>query len=301
MSSSSVAVTTAIDHDQHARMRKILTPAFTLKALQRQEPLLQKSVALLIQRFQEKTGNPDGTSEPFNIIPWFNFAAFDIIGDIAYGETFDCLQTSEYHPFVELVLQSIRADAVVRSIRFFPLLNSLFTNVVYPYVLMGKQKKYGTAVIDKMNRRLGWEVSHPDIMSYVISGNEKGAMTPGEVEATFMSLTMVGSETTATTLSGLMTQLIAHPVAYQRLTSEIRGALNNESDITLEAIKDLPYLNACTNEAMRLCPAINTIPSRKVPEGGDTVCGIPIAGGVSNHLPSPIRSRSHPRRPASPS
>ncbi|KAJ4291756.1 hypothetical protein N0V90_009651 [Kalmusia sp. IMI 367209] len=281
MSSASDSIATAIDHDKHARIRRTLAPAFTLRALKQQESLLQTGVALLIQRFREKIQNADGTSEPFDIIPWFNFTAFDIFGDIGYGETFNCLDTSEYHPFISLIVDSLKANAFVISIRLFPVLQSVFKKFIFPYMMNEKQKKYGTAVIDRVNRRLGWEVARPDIMSYVISGNEKGVMTPGEVHATFQTLTLAGSETTATSLSGIMNQLLTHPDAYKKLVDEIRKALQKESDITLDAIKDLPYLNACANEAMRLCPATPFTLPRVVPNGGDYVCGTWVAGGTS--------------------
>jgi cytochrome P450 len=287
MSSASQSIANAIEHDTHARIRKTLAPAFTLRALKEQEPLLQTGVALLIQKFQEKVTNLDGTSDSFDIIPWFNFTAFDIFGDIAFGETFDCLQTSNYHPFVALICESIKANSVVISIRLFPKLESVFKKWIFPYMMNEKQKRYGTAVIDRVNRRMQWEVARPDIMSYVITGNEKGAMTPGEVHATFQTLTLAGSETTAATLSAIMTQLLTHPEAYSKLVREIRGELKKEGDVTLDAMKNLVYLNACLNEAMRLCSATPFTLPRVVPKGGDTVCGTFIAGGVRIREPKP--------------
>jgi len=281
MASTSDSIATAIDHDRHACIRRTIAPAFTPRALKQQESLLQTGVALLIQRFHEKTQNVHGISEPFDIIPWFNFTAFDIFGDIGYGETFHCLETSDYHPFVGLIIDSIKATSVVIAIRLFPVLDAIFQKCVFPYIMKKSQKKYATAVIDRVNQRLGWEVARPDIMSHVISGNDKGAITPGEVQATFQTLTLAGSETTATSLSGIMNQLLTHPEAFKKLTNELRGTFAKESEITLDAIKDLPYLNACINESFRLCPSTPFTLPRVVPNGGDTVCGTWVTGGVS--------------------
>lgn len=281
ISSAHQSIATAIEHDTHSRIRKTLAPAFTLRALRQQEPLLQTGVALLVEKFREKITTTDGMSEPFDLIPWLNFTAFDIFGDIGYGETFDCLQTSNYHPFVGLICESLKANSLVIGIRLFPTLNAMCKKWVFPYMMNEKQKKYGTAVIERVNRRMGWEVTRPDIMSYVIAGDEKGAMTPGEVQATFQTLTLAGSETTATTLSAIMTQLLTHSEVYDKLVCEIRESLKKEEDITLDTIKNLPYLNACANEAMRLCPAAPFTLPRVVPKGGDLVCGTWVAGGVS--------------------
>ncbi|KAF2122018.1 cytochrome P450 [Lophiotrema nucula] len=239
-----------------------------------------------IEAFHRKYGpaNPDGTSEPFDIIPWFNFTAFDIFGDLGYGETFDCLQTSTYHPFIKLLFDSLKANCMVVAIRLFPTLEAVFKRWVFPYMMKKKQNKYATAVIDKVNRRMSWEVARPDIMSHVITGNEKGTMTPGEVQATFQTLTLAGSETTATSLSGIMNLLIKNPEAYAKLVEELRRTLKKESDITLDAIKQLPYLNAVANEALRLLPAAPFTLPRIVPKGGDWVCGTWVPGGTSVYI-----------------
>ncbi|KAJ4349855.1 uncharacterized protein N0V89_008474 [Didymosphaeria variabile] len=108
-----------------------------------------------------------------------------------------------------------------------------FRTWVFPYVMNGKQTKYDTAVIKRVNRRMQWEVARPDIISSVIGGDEKGAMSPGEYQVTFQTLILAGSEMTAKPLSANMTQLLTHSETYDRLVGEIRDALEEESDITL--------------------------------------------------------------------
>lgn len=44
----------SIDIDSHARIRKLLTPGFTARALKDQEPFIQRYVSLLIERLHEQ-------------------------------------------------------------------------------------------------------------------------------------------------------------------------------------------------------------------------------------------------------
>jgi hypothetical protein len=119
-------------------------------------------------------------------------------------------------------------------------------------------------------------------MSHVIQqGSGEKGLEPGEISATFMVLTTAGSETTATTLCGAMNYLIAHPEKLVILKTEIRSSFQHTKDITLAAVQGLHYLTAVINEALRLCPAVPWILPRIVPEGGDTVCGTWLPGGVS--------------------
>lgn len=64
---------------------------FTESAMRAQEPLIKIYIDLLIQRLHENCFNP------IDIVEWLNFTTFDIIGDLTFGESFDCLQTSELH------------------------------------------------------------------------------------------------------------------------------------------------------------------------------------------------------------
>ena len=306
---SIVSVPTA---QQHARMRKVLNPAFTERALKSQESVVQKYVGLLTERLRERImaseDHANGKSAVVDIVPWFNFTTFDVFGDLGYGEPFDCLQNSRYHPWIELIFNSVKAAVIIVGTRFYPPINFLLMKCI-PKSLLEKQKRHYSQVADKVQRRLNWEVERPDIMSYVINhNNEHGilmedksssseqGMTLGEVESNFIDLTTAGSETTATALSGTFNYLISNPDKLAILVEEVRNNFATEDDMTFDALSNLPYLNAVLNEGLRLCPPVPSMVPRVVPKGGDTVCGMWLPGGVSK--PS-IQSHVTPSNPSS--
>ena len=71
--------------------RRILAPGFSEKALRDQEPYMKKYFDLLIQRLHENCG------QPVNMVDWYHLTTFDLIGDLTFGESFDCLETSKMH------------------------------------------------------------------------------------------------------------------------------------------------------------------------------------------------------------
>lgn len=71
--------------------RRNLNPMFSESAMRAQEPILKGYIDLLIQRLHEIC------SEPVDIVAWLNYTTFDIIGDLTFGESFDCLKTSKLH------------------------------------------------------------------------------------------------------------------------------------------------------------------------------------------------------------
>lgn len=120
------SIITAEDPADHKRMRKILDPAFTMKALSAQEPLIQSYVDLLVGRLQKlSTAKGSNAGAVVAIVKWYNFTPFDIVGDLGFGEPFDCLKNSHYHPWVATVLSHFKSGVLVACTRFYPLVANL--------------------------------------------------------------------------------------------------------------------------------------------------------------------------------
>ena len=59
----------------HSRMRRVLAHAFSEKAMREQEPLIQGYVNLLMKSLHKAA-----EKGPLNMVSWYNFVTFDIIG-----------------------------------------------------------------------------------------------------------------------------------------------------------------------------------------------------------------------------
>jgi cytochrome P450 len=266
--------------EDHSRMRKLLSHGLTQRALKSQEPIVQKYVALLIERLKEQAAESPGGAV-VDMVPWFNYTTFDIFGDLAYGESFDCLQHSAYHPWITILFKSVKAASFVIAARFYPLIDFLLMKCIPPS-LKQMAKNHISLIEDRVERRLGWEVERPDLMSHIIKHNDgKEGMTLEEIQATFIFLTTAGSETTATALSGTLNYLAACPDKMAILVKEVREKFTREDQITVDTLQNLQYLNAALNEGLRLCPPIPIMLPRVVPKDGDTICGMWLPGGVS--------------------
>ena len=82
----SQSVLTTIDIGQHASMRRLLSHAFSDRALADQEVFIHEHVDKLVAQLKQQAQHG-----PFDIIPWFNFFTFDVIGDLSFGESFNSL------------------------------------------------------------------------------------------------------------------------------------------------------------------------------------------------------------------
>lgn len=263
----------------HSRMRKLLSHGFTEKAVREQEPMINKYVSLLISRLRGLAASSKTDGAIVDIIKWYDFCFFDLTGDLAFAESFGCLEDSKYHSWVALLFNAFKIFVYMTAVRFFPFLNAITTRCI-PRSAIRTRDEHRQLSNDKTNRRLNLETSRPDLMSHVLKHNDEKGMTVEEIESTFFFLILAGSETGSTTLGGITSYLIRDSARRAILTEEVRNAFAKEDDITATALKELPYLNAVIEEGLRITPAVPSGLARVVPPGGGIVCGQELAGNT---------------------
>ena len=253
-----LSVFNALDPKDHSRMRRAMDPGFTERAVLQQEPILQGYVNKFIERLHERTAADARRSTTINVVEWFNFVAFDVVGDLAFGESFHCLEEVKYHNWMSFTFNTIKTNYLVVTLRHYPLLfNSLMRFI--PKSAMEKQKAHWGFASAKVDKRLESNVDRPDLVSYMQRGKE--GLSLGEMHGNAALFIMAGSETSVTLLTGMCNHLLKDPISLDKLVSEIRGKFAKSDDITLSAIKQLPYLNAVIKEALRMCNPTQVFPS----------------------------------------
>ncbi|KAH8705846.1 cytochrome P450 CYP3/CYP5/CYP6/CYP9 [Talaromyces proteolyticus] len=283
---------------EHRRLRRLLAPAFSDKALQAQEPIIQSYVDHLIQQLRIQ---PDTREGIVNIVKWFNFTTFDIIGDLSFGEPFGLLNSGEWHRYVTTIFGSVKVFTYLRFILevFFTPLKELFLVLFVPKRLIDDLKYQTSLAEEKLKKRMESDMKREDFVHYILKGSQEQAGEDGltfqEMVSQAQVLLLAGSETTATSLSGMTYYLLKTPTALEKLTTEIRSAFTVESDITILKASQLPYLQAVLNESLRMYPpAPNSFP-RVAPYPGEMICGRYVPGGISvgMHHYSSYRSRKN--------
>ena len=96
-------------------------------------------------------------------------------------------------------------------------------------------------------------------------------MSRQEIIATFDILSVAGSETVATCLSGATYHLLKSPLRLARLQAEVRNAFQSPDDITFRTVGSpgrLPYMEAVLTESLRIYPPLpQSLPRVTGPEG----------------------------------
>jgi hypothetical protein len=84
------------EDSDHGRQRKILSHAFSDKALKEQEPLLKRWAQLLRKKLDEKANGHDKV----DMVKYYNFTTFDVMGDLTFSEGLDMVCSFSDNPSV---------------------------------------------------------------------------------------------------------------------------------------------------------------------------------------------------------
>ena len=281
--------------EDHTRQRRILSYGFSDKAIKEQEYLIQNHVQNLISGLkQEIEGSSCGK---VNLVDWFNWTVFDVVGDLAFGEPFNCLQEPTFRPWIAMMNPAV-FRGIVRTIvvpgKFPPLLR--FLRALAATANLDKRgsqirEEHQKRAIEKVERRLASGRERPDIIGYILRHNEiKGGIDQEEIHGNSSGLIAAGGETTSTLICGAVWYTSTYPAVLARVKEEVRQTFRNVEDIQLQNMEKLNFFNAVIQETFRLYPPGLGGQPRYVPPNGDTVSGHWIPGGVGHSF---YLSRTH--------
>lgn len=201
------------------------------------------------------------------------------MGDLVFGQSFDCLTNWGYHPWVRLIFDSVKAGAFVRCTKYWPMLRPLADWFV-PRDIRKRRIDQRRMAAEKAAYRESLDDGRQDLISgYLLPDSGVSRL---EYQSTVATLIIAGSETTATLMSGVTYYLLRDAARKTKLQAEIREAFATVDEIDLISVNKLPYLLACLDEALRIYPPVpDTFPRNSGPRA-EVICGRVVPAWVSD-------------------
>ena len=112
-----------------------------------------------------------------------------------------------------------------------------------------------------------------------------------EVTGMFISMMFAGHHTTSGTAAWTLIELLRHPEVYAAVRAEVDGLFADGSEVSYQALREIPMLESAIKEALRLHPPLILL--LRVAKTDLTVDGVEVTAGklvgaspaVSNRLP----------------
>lgn len=164
--------------EAHSRGRRVLSHAFSERALHEQEPLLQGYVDLLISQLMKVAST---SKAPRNLAEYYNWTTFDIIADLLFGEPFGCLKDLQTHEYVQLLFNTIEAGRLHYILSYFPWMKR-FGSFFIDTSLIDKRVEYHKWMRSQTQKRIAKKTDRPDFMAHILKHNGEKGLSMSEDE-----------------------------------------------------------------------------------------------------------------------
>ncbi|KAK3329980.1 isotrichodermin C-15 hydroxylase [Apodospora peruviana] len=263
------------DRETHSRYRRALSHGFSDASMRQQEPIVLKYVHLLAKRLREECARGN---KALNAVAWYNWTTFDIVGDLVFGMSFGCLEGTDYHPWIAFIFGTVKWGSGMVALDYLGF--HWLVQVVYRYGGGLKVKTMEKYVDTMLNHRLEMKSERDDLFEGLIKNREAWNLSFRDLASNAFILVLAGSETTATTLSGVTYLLLTHQDVLDKVTKEVRSAFKSADEININSAGQLTYMLAVLNEALRLFPPVTAGLVRQVPTGGANIAGHFVPAGT---------------------
>ncbi|KAE8351605.1 cytochrome P450 [Aspergillus coremiiformis] len=237
--------------DRHGYIRKQMSHGFSEKSLREQEPTIRFHADLMISKLSSQANERGENIVDFT--RWYNYFTFDVTAQLVFGESFNCLQSSHYHPWVKIIFDGIRFGIWQRCAKFWPWLSPAIQMFI-PDSIRHRRVELTQLSREKAEYRKTIHDGRNDFVANLLKPDS--GVTDPEYQSTVQALIVAGSETTASLLSGLTFHLLSNPEKLQKAMKEVRREFDAADQISFVSVNRLPYLLACLNEAFRVYPPV---------------------------------------------
>ncbi|CAF9942069.1 hypothetical protein IMSHALPRED_003187 [Imshaugia aleurites] len=296
----------------------MVSHTFSTKSIGQFEQYMTSNLQKLVAQWDRISDTANSSGQRYadmDCLHWFNYLAFDIIGDLAFGTPFGMLSKGKdiaevqkspngpvtYAPAVEVLN---RRGEVSGTIGCLPSLKPFAKYLPDSFFRNGVRAVENLAGIAaaRVNARLDApdEVTsqRKDLLARLVEGRDENGEKLGRQELTAEALTQLiaGSDTTSNTSCALLYWCLKTKGVMNRLQRELDEAIPDEVDVPeYETVKDLPYLHDVISETLRIHSTSSLGLPRVVPPGpgvsilthhfpAGTVLSVPAY--TIHHLPS---------------
>lgn len=216
----------------------------------------EEAISRMIEKLLGWIDTYASTGKPMELDDFISFTTFDVVGEVLFSKAFGFLDAgADLENTVENNLMLEKVAAPVSQFRWMQLLlgNPFVTmlglspsSMVFRIALenLKERKKNPDARFDVVAHWLRYLEQHPDRTTY------------RNVEAQTTTNIGAGSDTVSAGIQSTLYYMILHPETWERARDEIRaarrGGLCEGRVVSYADAQQLPYMQACIKEALRI-------------------------------------------------
>ncbi|KAI1361625.1 putative benzoate 4-monooxygenase cytochrome P450 [Xylaria arbuscula] len=274
------------DEVLHKHLKSPIAPLYSLTNTVTFEPLVDEVLECFEQQLDMKFS---GNGASFNFGNYLQYFAFDVMGTLTFSKRYGFLEKGQdvqgilaaiwsHWKGSAAVTQITWADPIVsrnRFVRAFRKTGGMaiigFIDTVFRERL---QEKRSTTSEKESSSTAVSKSRHVDFLDHFLRAKEEhDDLPPWAPTAWMFSNVLAGSDSTATVIRTVMYHLLCNPETLEKLHRELSGAGVTMPYPRWAEVSNLPYLDACVQEGIRLHPPFSFHFERVVPSGGIELLG----------------------------
>ncbi|KAL9081764.1 MAG: hypothetical protein Q9159_007055 [Coniocarpon cinnabarinum] len=266
-----------------------IAPLFSLTNILSLEPFVDEVILVMFAQFDERFV---GSQAQCNLGDWLQYFAFEVMATMTFSQRYGFLESgSDTNGLIEAIWRFMKGAAPFTQMPWLDIIcnkNAMAARLRPPTGmpilkialdrLTERRNKVETAMTtdDK-----GCKPGREDMLDHFLKAQITNPQVPewAPTAWTFSNL-IAGSDSTAAVMKTIWINLLRHEDSEESLRTELLDANLSRPLPDWAEVRDLTYLDACVNEAIRLHPPFCLPFERVVPKGGITVCGIPLPEGT---------------------
>ncbi|KAJ2028853.1 hypothetical protein IWW57_001972 [Coemansia sp. S610] len=273
-------------NSRHRQLGPYFNPSYLSKM---EHKIMEHGIASLKKKWDTLLSQAPTGQVEVNYCNDFLYLAFDTIGVLAFGKQIEELSVNDTKT-AEWVASMILYLGVRASFQLLP--NWLAKIMLFPWE--GRYGRFSAYAHESIATRRqfiaaqdknGQEDKKPaDLLQAFIDAEDpasKVRMDSEQIHGECVLMMMAGSDTVSGTLTWAVHLLMLYPECYARAVAEVRGQFTQDHVITYgESRAQLPFVEACLYESLRLAPITGGLLPRMSPKGGTTIQGHFIPEGT---------------------
>ncbi|KAF8557930.1 cytochrome P450 [Imleria badia] len=264
--------------EDHKRQRSIMIPGFGPKESKVFFPIFSDCADSICMKWFETIGDSNGQSVVINVLAWLSRGALDAIGHAAFDVQFRTIE-DDSHPLAEKYkncfadifgLPPAKLIFMLAASKHIPvwILQWIAENGPGPRITRARDVKIMVTSVakelvkEKADALLQGK-GNQDIFTLLVKANmdanAKIKLSDEELLPQMCTLLFAAHETTSITISFILLELARNPKVQSRLREEIRKTeaavyARGDSQLEVQDVDAMPYLNAVIKEGLRLHP-----------------------------------------------
>lgn len=138
-------------------MKRLLLPAFSTRALLGQEDIVQGCIDNFVARVKTAGESPSWKGKThkgewgLDMTVWYGMLAFDILGEMAFGESFHCVEDGKPNSWQQMIAKHVFFITAMDNLRRYPAIRWVGVRLL-PWVTVDAKRTHTGFCRDKIRR-----------------------------------------------------------------------------------------------------------------------------------------------------